>query len=509
MSYAGLNVLKTFTYSLLDSLEILGQALYVGLSKPYGKVKFLLVSFFVLGMVFLAINTNNIFIDFISTGKSQNPIFSEVYIITVGSPSSLITVLLWGLTFSALFVPVVSNSILSIYNKTSMVSVKRNDMHKVTDSMVLQFASIITLIQLVGVLGIGSILKFTSNVSDMIFLTLGSVWFLFTLFTCLMAWFMELLLRKYGVKVKGLYIAVQASFFGILFLTIPTLNESFFGLDKIIVDASVNFTTALPFLLTIIVATLLISVAVFRVGLYVLNFTVPFTVVKKKSSPKMTTMVPLVGRILWRNGNIKVPILMMVIVSSVAALISGSREALVGFVVAVPMVVSMAAIVNIYGIVGSGNAWLFSVKNFTSKSLNFFMYYNIVVIVMSNIFVALPALMSNKISAYVFVMFIFSSLISGSIMTALGLFYAYKTPNKYDAHIRGENILPPSKSLKVLTFMVLAGGIPAGVVFSSNNIFIALSGAVISMIMCYVLVKNFSRKLNEGLTVNDVISLTS
>lgn len=503
-------VVKAFFSSLSDSLEIIGQALYVGINKKYGKIKLTVVALMVIGLLVFAVNASNIFVNIISDGRSDSSIFESIFVVASQQPKVMVTVYIWTLLIAALFTPVVSNSILSIYNKSSMISVKKNDMHVVTDSILLQFASIITLMQMVAFIAIGGILKFAAGFDNYVFLALGSIWMFFASFTCFMAWFMEFLLRKYGAKVKGIYIAVQGVALLVLNLFIPELNTKFLGIDSLLFDSLKNPYTSILFIVGFLFLSFLMSLATFRLGLYVNNYTTAYTVVKKTASQTLVSLPRLTGRILWRNGNVKVPILMMVVIASGATFIFGAVNAgLVGFVIAIPMVVSMAACVNIFGIIGSGNAWAFTLPNFASNSLKFFFFYNLGAVFLANLLVILPSMIAGKANLYTFAMFMLSTLVSGSIMSVLALYYAYKTPNRYDAHIRGENILPPSKSLKVLIFMVSVGGAPAAILFTSSNILFAVPAALSAIFICFMIVKSYAGKVSEKFVVNDIISLTS
>jgi uncharacterized membrane protein len=100
-------------------------------------------------------------------------------------------------------------------------------------------------------------------------------------------------------------------------------------------------------------------------------------------------------------------------------------------------------------------------------------------------------------------------MMAAVIMSALASAYAAFQPNKYDVHIRGENILPPSKSLLTLVGLIIIGGLPAIYAFGFTNLTVLTIVTLISLIAMVVSISLISRRLKAGLVVNEIIAKTN
>lgn len=497
-----------------DSSEILGQIIKKFLSSKGGILKAGLLIAAISSLFVISFRFIDVFID-ARDSEQLTDISREIFNIILGFAVAnegldALTIILWGNLIAALTLPLVSNSILSSYNRSSMVSIKRNDVYKITDSIILQYTSVLTLVQLIIMLVLFSILRYTYVLPQSIYAYVFGLWLLFGLLTVFLAWVLDFILRMYGPMMKFLFVVLQFLVALYIFFLLPHISGNFFGLSTFLLESFRNEYTILPFALASlgIAAILLYGIGFF--GLKTLNETVPYIKPDKNRAlgyHKSTIFLTL--KILFRNGNVRSPILLMQGIIIGTLLITNSPLSLASFVFAIPMVVTLATFINIYGILGSGNSWLFSLEDFKRKSIIFFGSINLLVTLASMGIVVTMGYVLNILALTSSIRFLLVSMLSASIMTIVASLYAVMQPNKYDVHIRGENILPPSRSLFVLLLLILIGGIPALLAFSALSTTIIAILFLTSLMLCYTVLYFVNRYLAQGLNANRIISQTA
>jgi hypothetical protein len=503
----------SFFSGIRDTSEILGQIVYKFAKSKLGWLKLSVISFILLFLISTSFNIVEIGIR--SQESDSNSDFGNTILRTMfalGNENGgvqLLSTILWAATIAAFALPLVSNSILTSYNRSSMVSVKNNDLHKITDSMALQYTSVLTIAQLLGLIMFFSVLKFTYSLGNHIYVIAFLIWIVSALITVLLAWVLDYILRKYGSLFKFGFVILEGLTIVYLFFLMPQLSSDFFGLASLMVESFNN--TAIFITLSIALASVgAISIAgIMYFGLLTINTTAPFVVNKKIKEKKFLPSWIITLRILFRSGNVKSPILIMFLVILASIVISGDSPTIFAFIFALPMVITMAWLVNVYGITGGGNGWLFSMRSFTISSIKFFAALNISMIAVSMLAITLTAYFLDVLSFDSSVRFFMGSLTAGSIMTALASLYAIYNPIKYDVHIRGENILPPSKSLIVLGTLMIVGGVPSIYAFAFLDSIYMLALLVLILLASLIVVSIVNKTLAKGFRVNDIISSTN
>ena len=471
--------------------------------------------FFVLMIIIISFNIPT----FIAIAIGQNTdvgntsIF-EVFLDVVNTDKgrAVLSYYLLGVFVFTLFTPVASNSLLSIYNKTSMVSIKKNDVHKVTDSIVLQLASVTNLLVFFSTIIICSVYSYSYGYDLKIYFIGFMVWAVGLALTGFNGWSIELVLRKWGIWAKVALIAFWCILVGVVYFTLYTGSLPIYSLVDLLIDSFTSIQTFMLTLLALIAITGAIVYTTFRMGIYTINETAPFVSdrVKKVNKNKTSNQIILAFKILWRSGNVRSPVLMMSIVSiCTITFFAHSRETIVGIILAAPMVITMSAAVNFFGIVGSGNAWIFTLPNFSNKIIKSIFFYNVLISFTVNLVAVLPATIMGYITYQLAVSFMICSVTSILIMSVIALRFSILKPSKYDVHIRGENILSPSKSLTVLLTIISLGGIPVALVFFYLNILLQFFIMITILILSVILINRYSKMLNHGYTINNIISETS
>ena len=498
-----------------DGFEIIGHALAVALSSKIGRFKIVSVAIFAIGLLLLCFNMP--YLMTVAIGQNTdigNMNVFELFLTAVnsGNGKAVYSYFLLGTIVFTLFTPVASNSLLSVYNKTSMVSIRKNDTHKVAESIILQLISVTNLLVFFTMITLSSLFSYVYGYGINIFLISFMVWFLGLTLTSFNGWTVELVLRKYGPWAKFGLIAVWVIITGVFFLVFYTNNMLIYGLTDFFIKGFNSLETMLIILSALIIASLGFIYLAFRMGIYTINNTAPYVSdnVKKINKFAYRKQLALTFKILWRNGNVRAPVLLMSFVTfGTLTFMVHEKGNMLGFVLAAPMVVTMSAAVNFFGILGSGNAWIFTVPNFSKKVVEAVFFYNVLFGVLINTVSIIPSLIMGTTNYEVALSFIICTIVCVNIITLVGIHFSITKPNKYDMHIRGENILSPSKSLTVLMFIVLFGGIPAALLFFYGNLIIQFIAMIAIMIFAMLLVNRYSKLLNSEYYINNIISQTS
>ena len=498
-----------------DSFEIIGHAISVALKNTSGRIKIFTMLFFVLMIIILSFNIPTLLTIAIgqNTDVGNTNVF-EVFLDVVNTDNgkAVLSYYILGVFVFTLFTPVASNSLLSIYNKTSMVSIKKNDVHKVTDSIILQLISITNLLVFFSTIVICSVYSYSYGYDVRIYLVGFMIWAVGLSLTGFNGWSIELALRKWGPYAKFTLIALWAVLVVAIYFTSYTGSMPIYFVVDAILNSFTNLESTVIALLFLATLSFAIIYATFKMGIYTINNTAPFVSdkVKKVNKNKVSNQLALSLRVLWRSGNIRSPIIMMTIVSlGTVTFVAHSRETIVGIILAAPMVVTMSAAVNFFGIIGSGNSWIFTIPNFSRKIVESIFYYNILISFMVNLLAVIPATLLGYLPYELSVSFMICSVTSIIIITLIGIRFSILKPSKYDVHIRGENILSPSKSLTVLLTIISLGGIPVALLFFYTGIIIQFIVMVMVGILSLFLVRRYTKMLNNGYVINNIISQTS
>lgn len=510
-----MNMLNVFFSGFKDAFEIIGNALVVGLKTSSGRIKIFGTFIFVMAFIYAAFSlpkTLTLAIGLNNDIGNMNVFEVLLSSVLIDNGRAVFSYYILAVIVFTLFTPIASNSLLSVYNKTSMVGIKNNDTHKVAETIILQLVSVTNLLVFFSTIALSSIYSYIYSYDIRVFIICLLVWLVGTSLTGFNGWTVEFMLRKYGPYAKAFLVAgwvISISLFYVLFFT---GNMFIYGITDLFLRAFSSIETFVILAMLLIFLGISLTYATFRLGLYTINFTAPYISdkVKKKNKYHYLSQPVLVFKILWRNGNVRAPVLLMSVVSlGSLTFVAHEPGTMVGFLLAAPMVITMSAAVNFFGIIGSGNAWIFSVGGFSNKIIQSIFFYNILLGFMVNLVAITPAVIMGNINYNIAVSFMICTVITVVIATVIGLYYTIFKASKYDVHIRGENILSPSKSLAVLLAIIALGGIPASALFVYSNLIIQFVSMIIVIIVGLFIEKLYTRKLNEKYQVNNIISSTS
>lgn len=497
-----------------DSFEVLGQIVYKFMTSKLGLLKVAILGTLLLMVLYISFNFVDLFIASQDAGtltEASQLMFESILLVgTYNGGLTVLSGILWGGLIASITLPIVSNSLLSSYNRSTMVSIKNNDVYKITDSIILQYVSILTIVQLFVLIIFFNVLKYTYQLDNTVYLMAFTIWLFFGLVSNLLSWVMDYILRKYGAIVKFTFVGLEAALLGYVFFLLPNVAENFFGVAPIIVDALQDNNTKILFLVASLLFGFVLMGLIMYFGLVTINTTAPFISTKKAKEHRFTkSTMWLMVKVLMRNGNVKSPIIIMFFVILTSIVMSGDSPTLFAFIFALPMVITMSSMINMYGIAGSGNSWLFSVTKYSTKSLAFFALYNLMVSTILVGLLSLSAYALGIIPAFDSTRFFLSSMIAALIMTVFASWYSYNRPNKYDVHVRGENILPPSKSLVVLCSLIIIGGLPGIYAFAFLNIYFLTGALLVTALGSLLALILFSKNVAKNYKMNDIISATA
>lgn len=498
-----------------DASEIMGHALSVAMKNTSGRIKVFMVLIFILMLVLVAFNLP--YLITIAIGQNNDVGGMNIFEFMLSSiladkGRAVFSYYILSVIVFTLFTPIASNSLLSVYNKSSMVSLRKNDSHKVAETIILQLLSVTNLILFFTTIAVSSLFSYVYGYDVRIFILCFLMWLVGLALTSFNGWMVEFSLRKYGVWAKAALITVWIITISLFFLTFFNTNMLIYEVTDLFFHAFTSLEATLLIGLGLLVVIFIITFVTFKIGIHTINQTAPYVSdkVKKVDNFKYDNQLGLMFKILWRNGNVRSPILLMSIVTFVSlTFFINDKSGMVGFIVAAPMVVTMSVAINFFGVVGSGNAWMFSVQGYTSKIIPALFRYNVVTAILINTIAIIPSVILGRINYMDGVSFIVVSLICSLIISVVALHFSVFKPNKYDVHIRGENILPPSKSLTALLTVVLSGGIPAGLIFIYAPLLMQTIILIPVAFLTIMLSFYYKDKLSAAYNVNDIISQTS
>lgn len=451
---------------------------------------FLAVVFMLYGLTSVGLAMRTIAANPIPGYGDQFKTFAITYVsgFMEGSTTLAVSGVLTAIIGSILIIPIVGYSFSSLTPSGDLVSVRRNDYYKLSDSIILQFLSSISIIQLFAITGLNSLLTISSPRPGLGIVYGWVLWVGVTLTTVFVAWLFEYLYRIFGLKSRVIAIGALIVLAGILALfslkeagTLFGLGESYGtfikNMDKL--TFAENLITGV-----ITVAVLaLIAYGISKIGSAALNLPerpkrdkvrkpLVIRLGAKKASLSQSSFLL---NIIFRNANIWKPLAL----SSSFALISiivlaGSPQVLSSLVFVIPLIVSLSWGVNTFGILGGGVTWLVSLPGGKEDILKNIAKIQFILVGCFFAIILLPTIIIYHIPFEQVVSFSIASLVSTIIMTRSALSKAVYQPERYRVHIKGENVLPPAKALNYLFRFIIGGGAVGVAVFYSGSILIQL-----------------------------------
>jgi hypothetical protein len=453
-------------------------------------IAFIVVAFIIFGVTSIGKTMRTIASDPSATFGPAIKNFAVTYVggFVDGNQNYAASSVLAAVIGSIIIIPIVGYSFSSLTPSGDLVSIRKNDYHKLSDSVILQLLSSISLIQLIALTGINSLLTIAANRPGIGIVFGWVIWLVVVLLTVFVAWFFELLYRIYGFKSKVIAISALIVIAGIVALLFWKKASTLFGLSNAyssLIKGISDYTPSQTLLAwgAVLAAIALVGWGISRVGSRALNLPE-----RPKRSKERRVFVVSVGKkkrtlsqsafllnIIFRNSNIWKPLTLAVAFSLGSVIIlQGSAEVLSSLVFVLPLIVSLSWCVNTFGILGGGTTWLASLPGGKEDILK--NIAKIQFLLIGSLFAVMFIL-----SAFVFQVgwqtsssFLIATATSTLIMTRSALSKAVYQPERYRVHIKGENVLPPAKALNYLGRFIGGGGLVGLVTFYIGNLGIQL-----------------------------------
>ena len=425
---------------------------------------------------------------------------------------------IWALVASIVLIPLVGYSFASIIPEGDLASIKVTDNHKISDSILLQYVSTISFVQLLVLTALTSVFTINSSAPGLgIFFSWG-LWSVSVLATVLAAWFFEYLFRRFGIKSKLLVFATIAIVLGILYLMNPDTFAGMFGLG----DAFVAYVQGLDFahvnnfglgLLALAAIALFLLLMISIVASRTLKRTER---VKKKNDNivlvarlglqnknRITGMTQFLGSMIFRQSNIWKPLaLSTAFAASMGVVFYTFYDVLIGLATLIPIMVCLVWSINVFGIMGAGTTWLVSLPHGKQKVLGSVLKIQYIIIAAIAFFALGSTMIFHEVSFYTAVKFLLTLTAATLVLSHFSIRKAVYNPYRYRVHIRGESVIPPNKAFSYMFQLFAVGFLTAGLCYGVTDYistitsqWVGLSGLVLIVAIIALIMKNVFNSL--------------
>lgn len=496
------------------------------------RVKFLIffAGLFGLTAMYIITQTGSLLINAASgTTPNTNPQLQEYALVYLNTfQNNEIYVFVAGILAASLIMILVTPfsvySLGGIIPARDLATVSANENYKMSDSIIVQAMSSLSILQLFSLTVLGSLLTIEGGTSLGIFFSWG-VWLTIVFFTNAFMWGIEWVNRKFGFRTKvGIVLSVVAVIVTAVIID-PYHGTTFFGLSPLYVDVVKNIGTTYNFSQVLSAFGFLTALTVLFAGL--INFIAPNTLTlqeptilkkdvknrrnilsigNKISFGNMISLLVFRYKVIWR------PILITNIMASAFVLFLGGEGNLIlgSFLIVTPLIVGMSFGVNIFGILGTSNIWLLSQPEWRKTALYKMLGVQTLVIGLSYLILFIPAIIAQKFSFGEILQAVPAMLVITVLMSMFGIYKSLKRPIKYVPSQRGDSILPPTTMLNYMFQLLTLGALIGGTVYAISNPLqqwgVALGFLLIGVLWFAVINKRWNDKEKY---INNIIQVTT
>lgn len=411
---------------------------------------------------------------------------------------------IWALIASIILIPLVGYSFASIIPEGDLASIKVTDNHKISDSILLQYVSTISFVQLLVLTALTSVFTINSSAPGLGIFFAWGLWAVSVLATVLAAWFFEYLFRRFGVKSKLLVFASIAIVLGVLYLLNPDSFAGAFGLGDAFVTyvQGLDFSTVNNFGLGILGLTIASALLLFLISIVASRTMKRTERVKTKNNNivliarlglqnknKVTGITQFLGSMILRQSNIWKPLaLSTAFAASMGAVFYTFYDVLIGLATLIPIMVCLVWSINIFGIVGAGTTWIVSLPQGKQKILGSVLKIQYIIIA-GIAFLALGVtFIFHPISVYTALKFLLTLTAASMVLSHFSLKKAIYNPYRYRVHIRGESVIPPNKAFSYMFQLFVIGFLVAGACYGLTDFISTISSEWVGLSALVVLV---------------------
>lgn len=476
--------------------------------------------------IFLASNTGYL-IRYIAEGNSaQDTALKQYAIIYLQSymrgELGLLVAGTLGIAIISVFVsPFTGTVSTSLISSAHIVSVRRDDKHRFTDSIFTQFFSSISLLQLLTLTTVASLLTIDGNNTWGILYAWMS-WPVLVLLSVFFLWVAEYLYRVFGERTRLTIAGGFLVLVGIAALLNPKNAETAFGIGEIYAFNIKNFDTFDADQKIIAIGALFFLSTAFFFGSYFASIKTLAhpermkRVKGRKRPPKwktspfyMVETVKVLFSQIWRNPETRKPLGATILFGAVMLFATnGTFSVSSTFIIIVPLIVSIAWGSNLFGVLGQGFSWLSSqpyvmgnfiwIAYFTQVTVTSFIYGLIL----------LPSIIGGRMPVGSIAGMILAFIAVNAVMSRSAIEKSAKHPFPVRAGARGEAILPPATIIGYTLRFSLWSGQLGVIVIVSGNIMLQLVIAFLAVTWALFRVSLLHRKWNKHPEMRNKILLT-
>lgn len=467
-------------------------------------------------------------IKIMANSQSSNLEAAKIYATTYlnsylnGHIGGLVATTLGLAIISVMIAPFTGASATSLISHHYMVGVRANMRHRFTDSIVTQFVSSISLLQLLTLTSVASLLTIDGGRKEGILYAWAS-WPVLVILSTMFVWLAEYLYRKFGEKKRLAMLSIALGAIALVVYYNQEQAVTVFGIGTAYADIIKGFhtfdlfTQVLSFGI-LIGLWLLFAFCAYKMSQVALSHPDIFAKQVKKEktiSSRKASALPLVEMChlalmqVWRNIEIRKPIMMTAGFSIVAMwMLAYDSSLLATLVFVIPLMISLSWGANIFGILGNGLPWIIS-KPFSMRSILWvFGGLQLVMVLTLASLTLIPVVVFGKIDVDTAASFIIAVFGCSVVMTRSAISKSVYSPHPYKSGYRGEPILPPATLIAYTFRFVMWSGMLGLIVFTMNDILIQLGLVLVVCIWTFFRFRAMNNKFQKDPSIRNKIVFT-
>lgn len=423
---------------------------------------------------------------------------------------------------SAVVAPFTGSVTTSLFSPKDLVGLRLTRWHRLTDSLLAQFTSSISFLQLVSLTAISSILTLQSGQTlGMVFT--WTVWVVLIFLSTLSVWTVEYLNRRFGFKPRMIILSGLGILVGLAVLVFPDESRSLFGLGSLYADtvqniwtysaanvASVFAVLALLIMLLFVAGSMVSSAALS----YPENF-IPrkklkiFRSTKSSANPWVELFKMFMNNI-FRSPETRKPLIASGVLGAVMiAVTNGSYTVATTFTILIPLVIGIAWGANVFGVLGGGTTWLASQPRIFLRMP--WLMYGVQTLFTVTLFliVWVPSIILGRANETSLLSVLLAALATTALVTIMSISKSINKPLPVNYGVRGESMLPPLTALSYLFKFSLGPGFYGVLVLTMDSLLIQLVLTFFALLYSALRMVRLQSKWEDWEHRRDVISKVS
>lgn len=387
---------------------------------------------------------------------------------------------------ASIFGPLTGSSNLTLAPTEDLSTLHLHRLHRYFDSLILQAFSTIGALQLLSLTTVASLLTMDGNNRAYALLLTWSIWIALVFLTTVEGWLIEIVYRKYRMRLRFVLGGILATLIGVAIWFDPNNGSTFFGVGVYYSNALqgelLSIPTWIPFAGVLAIVTILGFI-----GASLCNFalnkpsapTRGSTSVSGKRLPRIrisknptVALYQVILTQMSRTQAVARPIAVVFLLSIPAVWFTkGSFEVMTTLVLATPLAIVLGWTANALGVLGPGMTWLLSLPNTVRNIPGAIAGTSLGVIFIIFIAAWIPVTIIGRTTWLQVVSTGSAITITSFMMTRSGLSKAIHRP--FLARLgstRGDSIIPPLTAVTYTARFALFSGMLGIIVMSFDNV---------------------------------------